>query len=113
MYVNGIQGNAPFDNEITFQCYSLNFRPQFSNELLCFLAVSLCHSLLPVVSFLSTGRGYPDSGSVVILLSIVDYNHRLAAHMITSHLWKWDVLNHLSNWNDIWNVDIEKDCAVT
>lgn len=113
MYVNGTQGNAPFDNEITFQGCYLNFRPQFSNELPCFWDVSLCHSLLPVVSFLSTGRSHPDSGSVVILLSIVDYNHRFAAHMITRHSWKWDVLNHLSNWNDIWNVDIEKDFAVT
>lgn len=86
---------------------------QFSSELSCLLAVSLGRSRLPVVSFLSTGRSRLDSGSAVTLLSIVDYNHRLAAHMITSHSWKWDVLSHWSNWNDIWNVGIEKDLAIT
>lgn len=53
-----------------------------------------------------------NSGPVVILPSFVDYDHRLAARMIRSHSWKVDISGHQNNWNDVWNVDIEKAFAI-
>lgn len=88
MYVDRIQVNGPLDDELAFLCCYLNFRPQFPNELFSCLIVSLGHSLLHMVNFSSPGRSRVNSASVVILLSLVDYNHRLAAHMIRSHSWK-------------------------
>lgn len=60
--------------------------------------------LIPVLNFLEAAG----LDSVVILLSIVDYNHRLTAHMIISHLCKWDVYSHKNNWNDTCNIDKRK-----
>ena len=70
---------GPLDNEITFQCCYLNFRPQFSQELSSwYLMVSLGHSLLPVINVPSGGRSCLDAGFVVGMLSIVHHDHRLA-----------------------------------
>jgi len=47
-----------------------------------------------MMNFSGAGRSRVNPGSVVILLSLVDYNHRLAAHMIRSHSWRLDVSGH-------------------
>lgn len=118
----GPRSTGPLDNEITFSCY-LNFRPQFSQERSWCLAVSLGHSLLPVADFPSGGRSRLDSGSVVVLLSIMQYNHRLAATWldvmrgsgmvwvtriigISSGMWTWK--NSLPSYN----ANVFPRCAV-
>lgn len=41
--------------------------------------------------FPSTGRSLLESGFLVTLLSVVAYNHRVAARIISSHFWKENV----------------------
>lgn len=94
MFINGIQNTRPPNDDMAFRCCYLNFRLKIPNELFLCLILSLGHSPLPMMSFSGAGRSRVNPGSVVILLSLVDFNHRLGAHMIRSHSWRLDVSGH-------------------